>query len=291
MQKRGSINKDRLAAEFYRSEHNLCEEVILPETKGPLFAKIKISPTFWGRVASILFKPPQLKISVKLGDGRTKNYRIIANMANTGFLISPLVENTRDFVFLTVSRNDYLASNIVKSFTITSSDGKSVFWRRRFLTRLQKVEFLGDANISKFNVFDQIMDGPPNVMFESGLGVCDGSIDSVNGISPAPASLTISNILSVDGWMAISATNGIAPDVVFVTLTDENGKRLYIKARRTLRPDVKEYFKQPRMPDPGYTAYIDVSTLSGKYMLGLSRLYKGTLESCQQFSICLFITR
>jgi hypothetical protein len=40
LQKRGSINKDRLAAEFYRSEHNMGEEVILPETKGPLFSHL-----------------------------------------------------------------------------------------------------------------------------------------------------------------------------------------------------------------------------------------------------------
>jgi len=121
--------------------------------------------------------------------------------------------------------------------------------------------------------------------------ICEGFIDVVNGISPAPASLTISNTLSVDGWMAISGKDGVVPDAVFVTLSDENGKKIYIKARRTPRPDVKEHFKQPRMPDPGYTAFIDVSTLSGKYTLGLSRIYKGTLESCQQFSLPLLIKR
>ena len=121
--------------------------------------------------------------------------------------------------------------------------------------------------------------------------ICEGFIDVVNGISPAPASLTISNTLSVDGWMAISGKDGVVPDAVFVTLSDENGKKIYIKARRTPRPDVKEYYKQPGMPDPGYTAFIDVSTLSGKYTLGLSRIYKGTLESCQQFSLPLLIKR
>jgi hypothetical protein len=103
--------------------------------------------------------------------------------------------------------------------------------------------------------------------------------------------LTISNALSVDGWMAISAKDGIVPDAVYVTLSDENGKRIYIKARRTPRPDVKEYYKQPGMPDPGYTAFIDVSTLSGKYTLGLSRIYKGALESCQQFILPLIINQ
>ena len=42
------------------------------------------------------------------------------------------------------------------------------------------------------------------------------------------------------------------------------GRTTYIKAQRTARPDVKEYYKQPGMPDPGYTAFIDVSAIEGK---------------------------
>ena len=91
--------------------------------------------------------------------------------------------------------------------------------------------------------------------------------------------------------MTTSAKDGIVPDDVFVTLSDENEGKIYVKAQRTARPDVKEYYKQPRMPDPGCTAFIDVSTLRGKYTLGLSRVYKGRLESCEQFNLPLFITR
>ena len=130
-----------------------------------------------------------------------------------------------------------------------------------------------------------------NGMNESRSRICEGFLDVVNGIFPVPASLTISKTLSVHGWMAISVKDGIVPDAVYVTLADENGNKVYINTRRTPRPDVKEYYKQPGMPDPGYTAFIDVSTLSGKYTLGLSRIYKGTLESCEQFSLPLFINR
>jgi hypothetical protein len=156
----------------------------------------------------------------------------------------------------------------------------------------ERVKILSSQKLSLFrNMFDKIIKGTPNGMSESRSTICDGFIDVVNGISPAPASLTISNTLSVVGWMAISAKDGVVPDAVFVTLSDENGIKIYIKARRTPRPDVNKAYKQPRMPDPGYTVFIDVSTLSGKYTLGLSRIYKGTLESCQQFSLPLFITR
>ncbi len=156
----------------------------------------------------------------------------------------------------------------------------------------ERVKILSSQKLSLFrNMFDKIINGIPNGVSESGTTTCDAFIDVVNGISPAPTSLTISNTLSVDGWMAISAKDGVVPDAVFVTLSDEKGEKIYVRARSTPRPDVKEYYKQPRMPDPGYTAFIDVSTLSGKYTLGLSRVYKDSLESCQQFNLPLLIKR
>jgi hypothetical protein len=156
----------------------------------------------------------------------------------------------------------------------------------------QRVKILSSQKLSLFrNMSVEIINDRPNGMSESRSINCEAFIDVVNGISPTPASLSISKTLSVDGWMAISAKDGIVPEAVFVTLSDENGKKIYIKARRTPRPDVKEYYKQPGMPDPGYAAFMDVSTLSGKYTLGLSRVYKGTLETCEQFSLPLIITK
>lgn len=183
------------------------------------------------------------------------------------------------------------AAPCLKNADTASEECLKIYYAQPEVVR-EGIKFLSSQKLSLFrNMFDKIINGTPNGMSEFRSTNCDGFIDVVNGISPAPASLTISKTLSVDGWMAISAKDGIVPDAVFVTLSDENGKKIYIKARRTPRLDVKEYFKQPRMPDPGYTAFIDVSTLSGKYTLGLSRVYKGTLESCQQFSLPLFIKR
>jgi hypothetical protein len=53
---------------------------------------------------------------------------------------------------------------------------------------------------------------------------------------------------------------------------------------------VKEHFGHPEMPDPGFTAEVDVSKLNGKYELGLARIHNGTVETCRQFSMPLLIT-
>jgi hypothetical protein len=76
---------------------------------------------------------------------------------------------------------------------------------------------------------------------------------------------------------------------VIVSLTGVDGKALYVTARSTLRNDVRRHFNQPGMPDPGYAALIDVSGLTGRYTLGLARMYQGNLGICQQFKLPLLI--
>ena len=51
-----------------------------------------------------------------------------------------------------------------------------------------------------------------------------------------------------------------------------------------LDEDVKNFFGQAKLPDPGFLANIDTSKLDGHYSLGLSRLYQGTLERCEQLA-------
>ena len=152
-----------------------------------------------------------------------------------------------------------------------------------------------DSQVGIFDVtdsaelFDPILSDSVEVRTDESTP-CEGAIDSLNGASPKLVLQTISKTLSVDGWLAIARDAGIVPDAVFVTLSDEKGKKVYIKTRSTPRIDVKEHFAQPNMRDPGYVAHADVSGFGGRYVLGLSRLYKNKLESCREFSVPLFIT-
>ncbi|MFI4963709.1 MAG: hypothetical protein ACHP6H_07645 [Legionellales bacterium] len=135
--------------------------------------------------------------------------------------------------------------------------------------------------------FDHFIEQPKNI--STSPVVCESSLDAVNGIHPIPDTLTADKTLTVQGWMAIDTKNGTVPDSVFVTLTAANGKAQYVKARSTPRSDVKEYFKQPNMSDPGFEANIDTSSLDGNYVLGLARLYQGQVEQCQ-YNIPLVIS-
>ena len=283
--------RDTTATEISSATHNLGEEVILPETPGNLFAEIGVRPTWAGRALSTLFKLPHLNISVTFDDGRERNFRFVASMGGSRFLLSPLVENTSDFIFLASGQDGYFAGKHVRNIRLYVNRGSWGLWNSSYLLKLSTMDLHHDAEMTAAIPSDRMLEGAPRSISGSSSVMCEGSIDMVNGISPAPASATVGGILAVEGWTAVAPSAGIAADEPFVTLSDAEGQTFYVKARSTPRLDVKEHFLHPEMPDVGFVAFVDVSKLSGKYALGLARSYKGQLERCQQFSIPLRINQ
>jgi hypothetical protein len=72
----------------------------VPQGSGPIFARIKIRKTVFGKIADFLLKSAKLRMWVMLDDGSVQQFRLIAGMAETGFLISPLVRSAADFEHL-----------------------------------------------------------------------------------------------------------------------------------------------------------------------------------------------
>jgi hypothetical protein len=114
---------------------------------------------------------------------------------------------------------------------------------------------------------------------------CDGSIDFVNGSSPGPVKFSAGALLSVYGWLAMSAENGIVADKVMLVLTDVNGQRSFIETRQTSRPDVGDAFKKRQLDLSGYSATTDILELKGHYSLGLAYEHNGAINICPQFNI------
>jgi hypothetical protein len=61
---------------------------------------------------------------VGLADGTTRTFRIIPGMTETGFVLSPLIESTRDFASLFGDRS-MLWGKAVKSIRIVRSRGQN----------------------------------------------------------------------------------------------------------------------------------------------------------------------
>lgn len=154
---------------------------------------------------------------------------------------------------------------------------KSVFLSNSHRTLLP-MDFFG-------KIFDSLPSGYTKAIFTN----CNGAIDMVNGIFPAPEKIETSNFLSVEGWLVYSAKDGIAPDDIYITMKNLDGITKYITTNRKRRPDVNEAFKQPSMADVGYTTTIDIRNLKGDYLLGLALGYQGRLTQCEQFKMPLKI--
>ncbi|MFI4919114.1 MAG: hypothetical protein ACHP65_06125 [Legionellales bacterium] len=110
----------------------LGEPIQVPYVKHrALFVNIDLLPTVWGQLATLLLMPTKLQINVLLENGLMKHYRFIANMGSSGFLISPLIETTDEFLQL-YANNRYLEEKRVKSISITTSERYHWQWNQQF---------------------------------------------------------------------------------------------------------------------------------------------------------------
>ncbi len=159
----------------------------------------------------------------------------------------------------------------------------------KYLGKVRKVKtnpYLGRVSEIFPYFFDKIYETIPAglVKMDSSARQCDGSIDLINGMLVKPGIIS-SGTLSVEGWLAVSAKDGIVPDYIILTLKKPGNPVKYIITKRNQREDVKLGFKQPKLINVGFNAIIDVSKLSGEYELGLVWGYQGYFQECAQYKI------
>lgn len=104
---------------------------------------------------------------------------------------------------------------------------------------------------------------------------CEGSLDYVDNHNSIP------HALSVQGWTAISGEKSELPSKVYITLRDSKGIINYYDTTAYTRTDVNSYFNQANLGPAGYSRIIDVKSFSGSYTVGVARIAKNTLETCQ----------
>jgi hypothetical protein len=64
------------------------------------FLTAKIEKTWLGHLADLLFRPPAIRLEVTYTDGHVGTYRLIADIAENGFVVSPLVDTADAFLLL-----------------------------------------------------------------------------------------------------------------------------------------------------------------------------------------------
>ncbi len=289
LQKKGNINEIDDLSKLTSERHGFGESVSVPRSSQPLFAQVEIKPTILGRIVNIVFKPSQLLITLELKSGIKKQYRIIAGMAKSGFLLSPIIEYTTNYAML-YGKAGLLDDKRVKSMAIAPRDGKTLLWKDEYTVTFSQIKTGDPINVSgilKFDGFDEELSDSEVITADS----CDGYIDEVNSISPPPAKVSVSTLLYVNGWLAASIEKATLPEAVYLVLTDAQGKHKYLKTRTTIRPDLGSHFQKPELSQSGFTTIVDVSALEGQYTLSLAMKESGTIKLCPQFNIPATISK
>lgn len=256
-------------------EYNFGRVIPVPKTTGLVMAEIHIKPSLIGKLTNVFFKRHPLSIMVNLEDGDVRSYRLVAGMAEAGFIISPLVEDIRDFGAL-YGAPEQLARKRVVSIRIDHLGGKRE-WNSSFTVSFRQLQLPPPQDVKR------LLDMQLPVIVDKAVTEadgCEGSIDLVNGVAPGAQPMRTGVWVSALGWMAKSVSQSIMPDSMLLVFTDENGQRTFFPAKRKARPDVAAYFKKPGLMMAGYTTAADVSTLKGRYTMGLAYADGDSIKVC-----------
>jgi len=125
-----------IAPTLLRTEtHRLGEAVNVPDLAKNIYMTLDLKPTLWGSLAMLFYKPTELEITLHLKNGQEKKYRMIANMAKSEFLLSPLIESTSDFAEL-YGQHKGIDAKQVTAFAISplSNAGQ---WHQNYLVHFK----------------------------------------------------------------------------------------------------------------------------------------------------------
>ena len=120
------------------------EPVTLPAaTNGPVWVEIEIKKSLAGTVVSTLYKPPGLMLTVSLQDHTQCRFRLVPGMAGSGFLLSPLIADTRSFAALASTGRQDLAGLEVVSMTISAGteSGSTRCYQSPMAVRFYRLDF------------------------------------------------------------------------------------------------------------------------------------------------------
>jgi hypothetical protein len=114
-------------------------------TTGPVWVEVDIKKTFAGKIISALYKPPALVMSVRTRSRGQGQYRLVPGMALAGFLLSPVVSDTRALAALFGS--DWpaqLAGREAQSITIepVTPSHSTIYYVPTYQVRFYRLEFL-----------------------------------------------------------------------------------------------------------------------------------------------------
>jgi hypothetical protein len=119
------------------------EWIDLPDIQAaPIWVEIDSKPGILGKLASTAFKVPALYMEVETNDGLHTTYRVLADVMDTGFLLSPMLSDRWDFLALaTPDWQTRLSSRSVKRMRLVSPGIASLVYPSSYRMTLKQLQF------------------------------------------------------------------------------------------------------------------------------------------------------
>lgn len=266
----------------YEKKMKLGEVFYMPDTTDVLFSKIIVKPTFFGLFKGLVYKREQLEIEIEMRNENIKKYRYIPSMGESGFIISPLIESTKEFSLL-FSNEDILQDKNVRSIKINVLEGFGSSWSDDLTIVLSRLEKSTGYNVNDWMDFDDFVSISSLHVNEFKVGKCSGNFEKINDIPVSKSRVTIKSNLHVEGWLVESINDAVLANVIYITLTDKQGNKKFINTNLQIRKDVGLYFNEKGLSDSGYNAFFSIGDVVGEYTLGVSKYYEGTMTHCENF--------
>jgi hypothetical protein len=127
------------------------ETIDLPQGDHPLFARIHVRTSLLGELFALLFKGQDIQLVVKLKNGKQQTFFVPATMLETGFIVSPLIRTTDEFVKLQ-TQDEIESESRVKEIKLNSNRYWDAFYIHEFRLELEQVNLKLKAKCQKLAV-------------------------------------------------------------------------------------------------------------------------------------------
>jgi len=231
---------------------------------------VKVKPDFkltpLAKLQNLFFHGSVLYVNYKLSSGEVKRYRLNIINAQSGVWVSPLLNSFP------------LSGQRVIEVMFETTD--THYFKKEFNATLETFKIPGiKSNEAKFSVFTE--DKPRG--YNELKGECGASIDSVQQSEITVAQGSVKRLNS-SGWAAFSIEKNLAPQAVWLTLSDQQGRKYFVPVERTPRQDVANVFQKPDLVNSGYKVFADITPFKGDYKVGLAVAGEGKLLECANFA-------
>lgn len=252
------VGQPVLSADF-----RMGQVVPIADYGAPVFAHIVVSPTIFGRLFSLAYKPPILHIEVEYGDGTKRAFRFIGSMGKAGFLLSPTISSGTEFALLqSTSWRDYLGSKRVVSFRLFGETGARFAWSKSFHVELQPINIQSDTGVDA-----AVLPQPRRIQSLKGYQETEDCSFGIDGHDPAAQWTRHGPLLHVDGWSLISGKEGIASDATSIAVELPSGEALVYDAQKSAREDVASHFGNRGALLSGFSDLVNVGNITGDFDL------------------------